>query len=341
MKKVSRLQRDVGGVAGPDRHRQQHDVHGRESRDCETPHQILSLTRVLGLRRARHKWMCRIAHVLERSDDLLRHPLARSPRGREPPVGEIDARIEHPGKTLDRCLDAPNATPAGDTLDRDLHLERAIRAAAREQRKVCGVRHRLDPRHDQRNTIRLLERNSSSPPRTTSSRRSHCPGGTSAIPSSLPGARSCNAIGRSRRASAGCASRASTTTPETGTPPASRRLTARAAVPSAVRVSSATTFQSRASCASAAACARLKARAAWSAFTVSTPPKVKVAGRLMTGFTAASVAKNSTRLTNTIRPVSLNSDGRVTKDMSGPLLLTARRSGRTRAPPRRYCGRQP
>ena len=52
MKEVARLRRDVGGVAGPDRDRQQHDVHRRKASDREAAHQLLADTRILGLGRA-------------------------------------------------------------------------------------------------------------------------------------------------------------------------------------------------------------------------------------------------------------------------------------------------
>src|SRR5665647_3223926 len=110
---------------------------------------------------------------------------------------------------------------------------------------------------------------------------------------------------RSSRSSAGCASRASAVRPESGAPCASRAVTSSTATPALSRASLPVTCQCSASCRCTRPTSCSNCRPARYELSVSTPPKVEIAARTSTPFTAKTMPKNATSHCNTWRPVKM------------------------------------
>src|ERR1035437_1877595 len=110
---------------------------------------------------------------------------------------------------------------------------------------------------------------------------------------------------RSSRSSAGCASRASAVRPESGAPCASRAVTSSTATPALSRASLPVTCQCSPSCRCTRPTSCSNCRPALYELVVSTPPKVEIAARTSTPFTAKTMPKNATSHCNTARPVKM------------------------------------
>ena len=79
VKQVARLRRDVGGIAGPDRHRQQHDIHRAEARHRKAEQKLLAALRLLVADTRRVERIGAITEPFQRIDHLRRVELDGAP----------------------------------------------------------------------------------------------------------------------------------------------------------------------------------------------------------------------------------------------------------------------
>ncbi len=143
MEEIARLRRDVGDVARPHRHRQQHDVHGGEAGDRQATQQAAHLGRLLLLGTQRGEWIAVIADALQRLQDLRRHDRAVGPGHMQPAIGEIQPRFGHARQVPHRAFDTRDAGATGDTFDRQFHAERAVAGRLGIEREIERLSHFL------------------------------------------------------------------------------------------------------------------------------------------------------------------------------------------------------
>ena len=125
VEQVARLLSHVGDVAGPDRNRQQHHVHGGKASDRQASQQPPRLGLVVGLGAFRRERMGAIADSLQRLDDARSIDLIVAPIDGEPPLGKVQPRVDHAWEFGKAGLDLADAAGAGDALDRECHMRRA------------------------------------------------------------------------------------------------------------------------------------------------------------------------------------------------------------------------
>ncbi len=127
MKEIARLRRDVADLAGPDRNRQQHDVHRREGRDGEAAQQPARLRRLdILFARPRREGMGAIAERGEVGDDPGRIEGRRDPFDVEPARAEIDAGFGQAGELAERRLYGADRAGIDNALDGEVHPRRAV-----------------------------------------------------------------------------------------------------------------------------------------------------------------------------------------------------------------------
>ena len=83
-----------------------------------------------------------IADVFQGRDHVAGGELVLAPVDRQPPVGEIEPRIDDAGDLLQPAFDLADAGRAADALDREVHVRGAV-VTLHEDRKI----ERLAPRH--------------------------------------------------------------------------------------------------------------------------------------------------------------------------------------------------
>ena len=81
-----------------------------------------------------------IADLLQRRDHLVGADLVLAPVDREPPVGEIEPRLDDAGKLLQAAFDLADAGRAADAFDREVHMRGAV-MALHEQREIERLGH--------------------------------------------------------------------------------------------------------------------------------------------------------------------------------------------------------
>ena len=192
VEEVARGRRDVGGVARPYRHRQQHDVHCGEAGDGERADIALHLAGGVGFRRAHLVGPGRVAELVQPAEHGRGVDRPVLPVEADAPHGVIDAHAVEAGQVGEPLLDGGDAGGAVDAVDRQVEMAGAVRARLHvaadieRRRGLPAVLDRcLDGRTARRGhgTItRFFERKSCWPPLATSRLSSHTPPGTTACP---------------------------------------------------------------------------------------------------------------------------------------------------------------
>ena len=126
MEEVAGFLGDVRGVAGPHRNRQQHDVHGRETRDGQTFQQPLRTAGLLLLDEAGLERMSAVAEPAEFLHDRRRPDRAIAPFDRQPVIGIVQSRVHDAVETLQSILDLIDACGAVDAFDGQAALDTAV-----------------------------------------------------------------------------------------------------------------------------------------------------------------------------------------------------------------------
>ena len=145
VEEVSCFRRDIGDIARPYRHRQQHDVHGGKTRNRQAARQPARLGSLCLLGALRHEWMSMIAAVFQRLQDLRGLRRAIGPGHVQPAIGVVEAGLGDARQALHRAFNARNAGAAGDPVDRKLHIERAVSGGLCVEREVERFSHRITP----------------------------------------------------------------------------------------------------------------------------------------------------------------------------------------------------
>ena len=187
-------QRDEGGkpveeIAGggvrvavrsrPQRNREQHHVHRRESGDAEAAQKLLLGCLLEAVGCPRRERMGRIAERLQPLEDRRRLERALVPFNRDPFAGQIDARAAHAGLLAQPALDCGDAGAAVDAFDNEIHRSDAVDRTPYVKRQVQRVRHhRGGFASVSATTILFSLRNTRSEPRFASITRSQRPGRT-------------------------------------------------------------------------------------------------------------------------------------------------------------------
>ena len=141
MEKIARFRGDVGDVSRPYRHRQQHDVHGREAGNCETSRKSTCFSGLFLFGTQRHKGMAVVAAFFQRFENLRGFHRTVGPGHVQPAIGEIEPRFGHTRKTFNRIFDTADARATGDAIDRKLHAERAVAGGLGVKREVKCFSH--------------------------------------------------------------------------------------------------------------------------------------------------------------------------------------------------------
>ena len=247
VEEIARLRRHVGDVAGPHRHRQQHDVHGGEAGDREALQQPFGLRGSRRLRRVRLERMGAIADRVERLDDLGRLDFA----SRQSTARRRLVKLSRASMTPGNCFKPPSilrmqpAQPTPSTARVICDAPASPRSTKVERSSVSAMVLSLHFK-----TMRFLERNSRSPSRDSSMTRSHWPAAASVAADEVAG----RALAHRRRCGRGAGrsdarARAGVEAGQAACPRASRAVMSSSVVPSAARVTLASTCQCCASCA--------------------------------------------------------------------------------------------
>ncbi len=125
VKEIARLRSHVGGVAGPHRDRQQHDVHGGKTRHREASQQPAGVKAFLVLHALGLERMGPVAEALDRADDLARLERVVAPIHGKPAIGEIEACVDDARQLREPALDPPDAAGAVDAFHRKVHVRLA------------------------------------------------------------------------------------------------------------------------------------------------------------------------------------------------------------------------
>ena len=179
VKEVARRGVRVGVGARPERDREQHHVHRRESRDAEAA-QELRLSRLFdAVDRGRRERMGGIAQGLEALENRRRLERALVPLDGDALAREIDSRAAHARLLAEALLDRADAGAAMDAFDDQVHRRDAVERTAHEQRQIlrgghCGSA----PRAAAAMTNLFSLRNMRSGPRLASRISVHWPGRT-------------------------------------------------------------------------------------------------------------------------------------------------------------------
>ena len=156
MEEVARLRRDVGQL--PDHTDTDSSMMFIAAKPATARHlrQPARVARFLGLGAFRLERMRAIADVLQRRDHVAGRELVLAPVDREPPVGEVEPRVDDAGQLLQAAFDLADAGRAVDALDREVHVRACRRGAARRSKDRASRPWRAP----QCRTTRLRERNS-------------------------------------------------------------------------------------------------------------------------------------------------------------------------------------
>ena len=162
MEEVARLRRDVGDVAGPHRHRQQHDVHGGKAGDREAAREPARLGAPPPARRATARTGGRDSRCASSARESAR---ARARRRAQSTCSRRLVKLSRasvtPGSFFTALSILRDAGATGHALDRQIHAERAVGGALGVRAKDRAFRP-WSALVLQRRVTRLRERNSRS-----------------------------------------------------------------------------------------------------------------------------------------------------------------------------------
>ena len=136
VEEVARRRVDVAAIAGPDRDREQHDVHRGEAGDAEPAHQAALLGDGAILLPLRHERIGLEAEHGELVDDRFRPQQRLPPFDRDALQREIDAGAEDGGLAAKPALNRLHAAGTADAVDSQLHAGDAAIATTHEDGEI-------------------------------------------------------------------------------------------------------------------------------------------------------------------------------------------------------------